>query len=106
MNELQGNDCYRVLDNEQLILFYFTASWCGPCQKIYPHILEIIKQIDSNKLQIYKIDIDHDDNQELCEKCQIKSVPSFLLFKKRDCIGQCKGANIQNVIKLLNNHLS
>ena len=47
MDELKGDNCYKVLDNDQLILFYFTASWCGPCQKIYPYLLEIIKQLDS-----------------------------------------------------------
>ena len=105
MDEIYGENCYHVLDNEQLILFYFTASWCGPCQKIYPYLLEIIKQLDSNKIKIYKIDIDHDDNQELCEKCQIKSVPTFILFKQRNSLGIINGGKLDELINLIKNNL-
>ena len=33
---INGDDCFKVLDNKNLLLFYFTASWCGPCKKISP----------------------------------------------------------------------
>ena len=29
---INGDDCFKVLDSEKPILFYFTASWCGPCK--------------------------------------------------------------------------
>lgn len=102
MECIKGDDCYRALDKDQYIIFYFTASWCGPCQQIYPQIIELLKNIDSEKIIFYKIDIDEDDNDELCEKCQVKSVPSFLLFKKRNYIDRVQGANINNIIELIN----
>ena len=39
MESLVGDECFTCLDKSQYIIFYFTASWCGPCQKIYPEIL-------------------------------------------------------------------
>lgn len=102
MQCIKGDECYRVLDQEHYIIFYFTASWCGPCQEIYPRLLELIKKIDSGKIIFYKIDIDEDDNDELCEKCQVKSVPSFLLFKKRNYIDRVQGADINKIIELIN----
>jgi len=104
MESLVGDDCFTCLDKTQYILFYFTASWCGPCQKIYPDILELIKTLSSDQILFYKIDIDDESNNEICEKCNIKSVPTFLLFKNRTLISQTKGADINNIINMINNN--
>ena len=77
MEEVKGDDCFLTLDKPQYIIFYFTASWCGPCKRIYPELLDIIEQVDSEEILIFKVDIDDEDNNEICEKCSIKSVPSF-----------------------------
>ena len=66
MEVLSGDDCFRKLDEPYYILFYFTASWCGPCQRVYPHLVELMETYDKNILQCFKIDIDdvivfHDD---------------------------------------------
>jgi thioredoxin 1 len=103
MNTIKGDECFKILDNNQYILFYFTASWCGPCQEIYPHLVELIKTLDQTKIIVYKIDIDEDENNEICEKCQIKSVPSFLLFKNRSLVDKTTGANIESIKKMIIN---
>ena len=103
MESLIGDNCFRILDKEQYIIFYFTASWCKPCQNIYPDLLKIIEKIDKNKILFYKIDIDENDNNEICEKCNVTSVPTFLLFRKRSLVTKSSGANINNVINMINN---
>ena len=104
MECLVGDDCFRTLDKEQYIIFYFTASWCKPCQSIYPDLLKIIEKLDNQKILMYKIDIDEDNNNEICEKCNIKSVPTFLLFRNRSLLSNTSGANIKNVIQMINNN--
>ena len=42
---------------------------------------------------------DIDENDDLCEKCKITSVPTFILFKNK--VGQCKGADIISVANLI-----
>ena len=104
MECLIGDNCFRILDKEQYIIFYFTASWCKPCQSIYPDLLKLMETVDNQKIIMYKIDIDDDNNNEFCEKCNIKSVPTFLLFKNRTLLSNSSGANIQNVSQMITNY--
>tara|TARA_B100001121_G_C18353165_1_gene463441 strand:+ start:30 stop:371 length:342 start_codon:yes stop_codon:yes gene_type:complete len=78
------------------ILLYFTASWCGPCKKMAPIIKEKFTKI--NNLDIYKIDID--DNDNICTKYNIKSVPTFILIKDKQVKMRFSGSD---PIKLLKN---
>ena len=103
MECLVGDNCFRILDKNQYIIFYFTASWCKPCQKIYPDILKLIEKLDKTKILLFKIEIDNDLNDEICKKCNIKSVPSFLLFKQRTLLSNFSGSNIDLLINMINN---
>ena len=102
---INGDNCFKVLDNPKLILFYFTANWCGPCQKISPIVEELSKKL-SDKIDFFKIQIDDDENEEICEKCEIKSVPTFILFKERSSLGIINGADINKLIVLIKNNIS
>ena len=104
MKEVCGDDCFKSLDDNKLVLFYFTASWCGPCQRISPQIEELSNKI-SDKVSFYKISIDNDENSEVCEKCQIKSVPTFILFKERNSLGIINGGKLEELINLIKKNL-
>ena len=81
MEKISGDDCYRALDLKEHILFYFTANWCKPCQIVSPLMDAMSLEYQNQNVKFYKIDIDNDDNSELCKQCEIKQVPVFLLFK-------------------------
>ena len=81
MQEISGDKSFKLLDQDIYILFYFGASWCKPCQIILPLMDNLIQKYDKNIIQFYKIDIDLEENNILCDKCKIKVVPAFLLFK-------------------------
>ena len=65
----------------------------------------LIQEYDKNTIQFYKIDIDLEENNLLCDKCKIKVVPAFLLFKGRNFINRTKGNNIEAVRKMINDAL-
>ena len=104
MEQISGDDCFLVLDNEEYILFYFTATWCGPCQRIYPEILQFIKELKTDKIRFYKIDISDDDNNEIVEKCNVNSVPTFILLRNRTYIDEVNGADISAFNNLILNN--
>ena len=53
----------------------FTATWCGPCQRIAPILDELATQYDG-KIVIYKVDIDK--NRELAKAFNVSSIPAIL----------------------------
>ena len=99
---ISGDECFTSLDNEGYILYYFTASWCGPCQRIWEDFLKLTDRYPN--ILFFKIDISEDENNEICEKCNVDSVPSFLLFKDRTYIERITGANLEAVSTMLNNY--
>ena len=53
----------------------FTATWCGPCQRIAPILEELAKEYDG-KIVIYKVDIDK--NRNLAKSFNVSSIPAIL----------------------------
>ena len=102
MQEISGETCYNVLDQSSFLFFYCGASWCGPCKQLYPSLIELSKKYNPEIIKFYKIDIDREDNKDICKKCEIKVVPSFLIFKDRTFLGRDKGGSINIPIKLIN----
>lgn len=105
LTEISGDKSFEVLDGGKYIFFYFGASWCGPCQQVLPQLTELSKKYDPSMIEFYKIDIDLPENKTLCDICEIKVVPAFLLFKGRNFVSRTKGNNIPGVIQMLNTAL-
>ena len=101
MIEIINNDLSICVGEECYLLFYFTAKWCGPCQRIKPLLQKISDGSDSSVLKVYIIDID--ENDEIAKEFQIRSVPSYYLYKKKELIGQTGGGDIKKVQELLKN---
>ena len=98
----EDDDIVKVLlenmDKSVLSLLYFTASWCGPCQKIKPFLEELsttLKEKGEYNIEFYKIDIDK--NEEFCDKCEIRSVPTFFIMNGKDLLSSCNGADIEKI---------
>ena len=99
MKSIENNDISILKDKTCHILFYFTATWCGPCQKIKPLLEKISEGADPSKLKVFMIDID--DNDNLATEFKIRSVPTFYLYHKKELKGQTVGADIKKVQELL-----
>ena len=93
----------QIINQPEYLLFYFTASWCGPCQKIKPMIKKLSDGLDADKCEVYMVDID--ENDELALELKVKSVPTFYLFYEKKLIDSCSGADILKVHKLIKDNL-
>jgi thioredoxin 1 len=87
------------LKTDKYIFLFFTASWCGPCKNIKPQLEMISNKYVNPNVIFYKIDIT--ENEELAEKMNIKSVPTFLLLKDEKIVKYFIGADIKYIHDLL-----
>lgn len=53
----------------------FTASWCGPCQRIAPILEELAKEYEG-QIVIYKVDVDKEKG--LAQAFNVSSIPAVL----------------------------
>jgi len=102
----EKDDIVKVLlENKEknvLSLLYFTASWCGPCQKIKPFLEELsqaLKEKGDYNIEFYKIDIDQ--NEDFSDKCDIRSVPTFFIMNGRDLLNSLNGSDKEKLSQMI-----
>lgn len=67
-----------MIKSEKPTLVNFHAIWCGPCVMMKPNVEEAAEKLGS-KIHYDRIDIDQE--RDLAELFQIRSVPTTIIFK-------------------------
>ena len=79
----------EVLQADTPVLVDYWAEWCGPCKMIAPALDQIADEY-AGKLKIAKLNID--DNPATPRTYNVRGIPTLMLFKGGDIIGQKVGA--------------
>ncbi len=75
--EDEGIVLTQMVSNGKPSIVDFTASWCGPCQRMKPIFHALAKDFRDD----YNfITIDIDENPELANKYQVQAVPTFVFL--------------------------
>ena len=94
----------EVEENKGLVLVDFTALWCGPCKLMAPIIDELAEDYKDKDIKIGKLDID--DGNEVAEKYNVMSVPTFILFKGGEVVEQLTGYQSKGALEeMINKNL-
>ena len=89
-----------LASTEQAIVVDFTATWCGPCQRIAP----IYEQLAKDFPQCTFVKVDVDENQETAAACGVQAMPTFKIFKGKQEVGSLRGADPEGLKALVAQH--
>ncbi|XP_043527416.1 thioredoxin-like protein 1 [Frieseomelitta varia] len=73
----------------KLVVVDFTATWCGPCQRIAP----IFEQLSSKYPNAVFLKVDVDKCAEIAAMQGVSAMPTFIFYRNQTKLGLCQGAD-------------
>ena len=85
---------WENFNNNKIVVVYFGADWCGPCQALKKKIASDESINEMPDLVVGHLDIDESANEEVSEKFSIKSLPTQIFVS-------LKGAQIVELKRII-----
>lgn len=86
----------------KLVVVDFTASWCGPCQRIAPKYAELAEEYADDALLV-KVDVD--ENAELAARMGVQVLPTFIVLRDGEEVAKMSGADPAKLEALVKEHI-
>lgn len=95
---VSGNELEQFLEEQnQPVLLYFSASWCGPCKAVSPVMDDIVEEAGADR--VVKIDID--DQPDVAGQYSVRGVPTVILVSDGEEEARVVGARAKSVYEKL-----
>jgi thioredoxin 1 len=79
----------EILKSPTPALIDFWAPWCAPCRAIAPTVEQLAGEF-KGRIKFGKLNVD--DHPGVPQRYDIRSIPTLLLFKNGDVVGQLVGS--------------
>lgn len=91
------SDFKALKESESLVVFDFSASWCGPCRVIAPRVDELAAIY--GRVRFYKIDVD--ESPDIAALAGVSAMPTFQFYKGNRLVESVVGADVAMLKKHL-----
>lgn len=105
VRQLEDRDEWEALladAGDRLIVVDFTATWCGPCQRIAP-AYEKLAEAHEDAALFVKIDVD--ELGDLAAELGVTSMPTFLFLRDGQVIDTLRGADEEGLRAMIATHI-
>lgn len=91
--DFENNPSVWVYEGDKPSIIDFYADWCGPCKQTAP-ILEEIAMDYKDKINVYKVDVDQ--QEELAALFGVQSIPTIVFIPKNGLPQKSVGAMMKS----------
>ncbi len=77
----------EIVEKHEMVLLDFWAGWCQPCKTFSP----VFEELAAHHADIFFGKVDTEQNKDLAEAFQVRSIPMLMAFKKGELIFEQAG---------------
>ena len=86
--EMTRENFQETIENNDIVLIDFWASWCGPCQSFAP----VFEQASETNPDMVFAKVNTEEQMELAAHFQVRSIPMLAIFREQILIFAQPGA--------------
>ena len=86
--ELNSENFNGIIQGNDIVIIDFWAEWCGPCKSFAP----TFESASENHPDIVFAKVNTEDQTELAQACQIRSIPTLMIFREQVLLFNQAGA--------------
>ena len=97
--ELNSDNFNDTIQGNDIVIIDFWAEWCGPCKSFAP----TFEMASENHTDVVFAKVNTEVQTELGETCQIRSIPTLMIFRAQILLfnqaGALAPAQLEDVIE-------
>lgn len=86
--ELNSDNFNDTIQGNDIVIIDFWAQWCGPCKSFAP----TFEAASENHPDIIFAKVNTEEQTELAQACQIRSIPTLMIFREQVLLFNQAGA--------------